>query len=142
MTRSFSKSVRMYFFSALASALSSLKQNLEKSYIPDLCKLHAWMKLHVWMKEYFSVIFYSFFFSFHHKLHQSTNTYNYHGNDHSEVAIQLQWKSQTTLQKWWLQRLIMAPLNETLQRRRFCNVFRRIYSNYMAMVDGKVATTL
>ena len=62
MTRSFSKSVRMYFFSALASALSSLKQNLEKSYIPDLCKLHAWMKLHVWMKEYFSVIFYLFFF--------------------------------------------------------------------------------
>ena len=32
------------------------------------------------MKEYFSVILYRLFFSFQHKLHQSTNIYDYHGN--------------------------------------------------------------
>ena len=34
------------------------------------------------MKEYFSVILFihMLFFSFQHKLHQSTNTHNYHGN--------------------------------------------------------------
>ena len=33
------------------------------------------------MKKNFSVYFiHMLFFLFHHKLHQSTNTYNYHGN--------------------------------------------------------------
>ena len=32
------------------------------------------------MKEYLSVILYRLFFLFQHKLHQSINTCNYHGN--------------------------------------------------------------
>ena len=32
------------------------------------------------MKEYFSVVLNRLFFLFQHKLHQSNNTYNYHGN--------------------------------------------------------------
>ena len=40
------------------------------------------MKLHALMKEHFSVILYPkvIFFSFQHKLHQSTNMYNFHGS--------------------------------------------------------------
>ena len=68
----------MCFFSMPTPALSSLKQNLEKSDI--LGKL---MKLHGRIKEYFSVVLYlqSFFCLFQHRMHQSTNMFNYHGND-------------------------------------------------------------
>ena len=44
---------------------------------------HSWQinEITCVMKEYFSVILYSYviFFSFQNKLHQGTNTYNYHG---------------------------------------------------------------
>ena len=63
-----------------ASALSSLRQNLEKSDI--LGKL---MNLHAVMKEYFSVVL-LFFCLFQHKLHQSTNTFSYHENGSTVVA--------------------------------------------------------
>ena len=68
----------MCFFSMPTPALSSLKQNLEKSDI--LGKL---MKLHCRIKEYFSIVLYlqGFFCLFQHRMHQSTNMFNYHGND-------------------------------------------------------------
>ena len=40
-----------------------------------------------------------------------------------------------------LQRLIMTSLNETLQRRHFCNVIRRFHRNYMATSERRRIAT-
>ena len=79
--RSFSKSVRMSLFSMSTSALSSLKKNLEKS---SQINGKSWQINEItYLNElifFRYTLFIGYFFSFQHKLHQSTNMYNYHGN--------------------------------------------------------------
>ena len=68
----------MYFFSISASALSSLTLETEFREITHSWQINDIVCLS--KRIFFSYTLFICFFFCQHKLHQSTSTYNYHGN--------------------------------------------------------------